>query len=69
MTSITECSSHTIIAIGVHVKYIARFVRIVQMIAGATASTDNRVHEEEFACLYLDDICDLDDTDDQVPYY
>ena len=50
-------------------KYIARFVRIVQMIASATASTDNRVHEEEFACLYLDDICDLDDTDDQVLYY
>ena len=42
------------------------------MIAGATASTDDHVHEEEFVCLYLDDVCEeveLEDTDIQAPYY
>ena len=42
------------------------------MIAGTAASTDNRVYEEEFACLYLDDVCEeveLEDANDQVHYY
>ena len=42
------------------------------MIAGTAASTDGCVHEKEFVCLYLDDACEeveLEDTDDQVPYY
>ena len=42
------------------------------MTSGATASTDKCVHKEEFACLYLDDVCEeveLEDTDDQVLYY
>ena len=42
------------------------------MIAGTAASTDDCVHEEEFVCLYLDDVCEeveLEDADDQVPYY
>ena len=36
------------------------------MISGTAASTDDRVHEEEFACLYLDDVCEeveLEDVD------
>ena len=42
------------------------------MIADAAASTDDHVHEEEFVCLYLDDVCEeveLEDTDIQAPYY
>ena len=42
------------------------------MIASAAASTDDRVYEEEFVCLYLDDVCEeveLEDADDRVPYY
>ena len=42
------------------------------MIAGTAASTDDHVHEQEFVCLYLDDVCEeveLEDADDRVPYY